>query len=710
VGGDGDGNAGKSLKANRFKPMVVFLGPFYLNPGQEKSHSIKIPNYVGSVRVMVVAENHGAYGSAEKTVAVRKPLMVLATLPRVLGPGENVYLPVNIFAMENHVKNVKIEVEVNDLLTIDGSKTQSISFKQTGDEVVNFKLTSAQKIGIARVKITATSGKEKTIQEIELDVRTPNPKVVDGFEMVLEPGKEWNPEVIFKGIKGTNKATIEFSNIPSMGLEKRLDYLIQYPHGCVEQTTSSVFPQLYLSSVLELSEFQKNKISKNIKDGIKRLQTFQVSNGGFTYWPGENYQNDWGTNYAGHFLIEAEIHGYSLPGNLKTKLIKYQQEQARNWSISSRSYNGYHGDETNEITQAYRLYILALSNNPELGAMNRLREEKNLSATAKWRLAAAYKLVGQKEVAMKLIEGLPTTVKPYKELSYSYGSDTRDKAMILEALSLLQEKSKAWPVAKEVASALSSNKWMSTQETAYSLIAMCEYTGVKGDGADMKFTCLLNGDEKSPGSVRDKISKRTVYQIKYSDKDFAEKANVIMKNNGESTLFVKLMVEGIPLIGDQTARAKDLKMAIQYKDMKGNVIQPDRIQQGTDFVAVVTLTNPGTKGYLQEMVLNQIFPSGWEIHNTRMDGTGAANPARYQDIRDDRVYSYYDLPQNQSKTFVIQLNATYLGRFYLPTVYSEAMYENTINAYLPGRWVEVVKEAIRALIERCRSRRRGWFA
>ncbi|MDP2386879.1 MAG: MG2 domain-containing protein [Bacteroidota bacterium] len=687
VGGDGDGNAGKGIKANRFKPMVKFMGPFELNAGQEKTHVVAIPNYVGSVRVMVIAEEEGAYGNAEKAVAVRKPLMLLATLPRVLGPGETVQLPVDVFAMEEHVKDVKVEVEVNELLSLDGTKQQTMHFKQTGDEVINFKLNVAPKVGIAKVKITATCGKEKAVQEIELDVRTPNPKVVAGSEMVLEPGKEWNTEILFKGIEGTNKATVELSNIPSMGLEKRLDYLIQYPHGCIEQTTSSVFPQLYVNNLIEMKEKDKEKISKNIKAGIKRLQLFQTANGGFSYWPGEEYDSEWGTNYAGHFIMEAEKQGYSLPPNLKNKWIKYQQEHAKNWFSNNGTYTHPHGNETNQVIQAYRLFVLALSNNAEMGAMNRLREEKNLSVTAKWRLAAAYKLVGQNEVAKKLIEGLPTSVKAYTELSYSYGSDFRDKAMILETLSLLDEKGKAAPVAKELAKELSSNTWMSTQETAYGLLAMCEYSGVNGLDKEMKFTYTLNG-----AGAKDQSSKKNLCQLKYNDQDFAQKANLYVKNNGKSTLFAKVIVEGVPLIGDKTASAKDLNMLVKYIDMKGKEIQPDKLQQGMDFMAVVTITNPGTKGFLKEMALNQIFPSGWEIHNSRMDETGASSVARYEDIRDDRIYSYYDLQANTSKIFTIQLNATYLGKFYLPTVYSEAMYDNMINARVPGRWVEVVKD------------------
>ena len=688
VGGDGDGMAGKGVKANRFKPMVKFMGPFQLEAGQEKIHRVDIPNYVGSVRVMVVAEHAAAYGNAEKAVAVRKPLMVLATMPRVLGPGESLSLPVNIFAMEKQVKDVKIEVEVNELLALDGAKQQSMHFDQVGDDVINFKLKVAEATGIAKVKITAISGKERAVQEIELDVRTPNPKVVDGFEMAIDPGKSWDAEINFKGITGTNKATIELSTIPAMGLEKRLDYLVQYPHGCIEQTTSAVFPQLYVMNLIELTELQKNAISRNVKAGLKRLQLFQTSNGGFAYWPGEAYDSEWGSNYAGHFMIEAEKQGYALPLNVKSKWIKYQQAQARNWSFNNNTYNHPHGNESNQLIQAYRLFVLALSKNAELGAMNRLREEKHISETARWRLAATYELVGQHEVAVALIKDLPVTVKAYKELSYSYGSDLRDEAMILETLSLLKEKSKASSLAIQVAKQLNTNTWMSTQETAYSLMAMCDYAGVKGGANELNVSYALNA-----GHEIIKKSTKSIYQVKYKDSEISKKGMVTLKNNGKGVLFAKIMIEGVPLIGDKTAAFKDLKMEVVYKNMKGELIQPDKLVQGTDFMAVVTISNPGTRGYLQEMALNQIFPSGWEIHNDRMDETGAPNAARYQDIRDDRVYSYYELQENTSKTVVIHLNATYLGRFYLPTVYSEAMYDHLISARIPGRWVEVVKEA-----------------
>lgn len=679
IGGDGSLDGSKGPKANRFKPVVTFLGPFEASAGQTRSHSVEIPNYVGSVRVMVVAHNNGAYGNAEKAVAVKKPLMVLATLPRVLGPGEQVQLPVNVFAMERHVKDVRVTVEVNDMLVPTGENQQHVSFSDIGDKVVNFKLNVAEKAGIARVKVTAISGKEKAIQEIELEVRPSNPVVYEGSENVLQPGKAWKQEIRFRGLPGTNRATVEFSVLPSLGLEKRLAYLVSYPHGCIEQTTSGAFPQLFLSNLMEMETKQQQQISAHIKSAIRRIQLFQTANGGFSYWPGEPEDNDWGTNYAGHFLVAAEQMGYELPANLKTRWIAFQQQKARDWSPSSG--NG----ETAQLTQAYRLYVLAFARNPELGAMNRLREEPGLSAAARWRLAAAYQLTGRKEVAEKLVSGLPVSVSSYREFSGSYGSEFRDEAMILETLTLMQRREKAVSLVKAMAEKLSSKNWLSTQETAYGLLALCSYAGIT-----TKNRAVVSYD-LGKTVARGKKLESSLFQLHCGEEDIAGKAVFSCSNDGDVPLYAKLIVQGVPLQGDRTASASNLRMEITYRDLSGHKLRPEKLVQGTDFVAEVKIIHPGKKGYYREMALSQIFPSGWEIHNARTDGY-SAGMARYQDYRDDRIYSYFDLAPNTEKTFTVHLNATYLGRFYLPTVYAEAMYDHLISASVPGSWVEVVRD------------------
>jgi uncharacterized protein YfaS (alpha-2-macroglobulin family) len=135
-------------------------------------------------------------------------------------------------------------------------------------------------------------------------------------------------------------------------------------------------------------------------------------------------------------------------------------------------------------------------------------------------------------------------------------------------------------------------------------------------------------------------------------------------------------------------------MNVNYHLMDGTYIQPDKIEQGTDFYAEVIVSHPGARKNYQQMALTQIFPSGWEIINTRMIDSGnfmETSTPTYQDIRDDRVYTYYNINRHNKRTYIILLNASYVGKYYLPAVYSEAMYDNTINARKQGRWVEVVK-------------------
>src|SRR5690606_32888757 len=115
-------------KINRFKPVVTFLGPFTLAKGEKKSHNLKMENYIGAVKVMVVAGQKSAFGSAEKNIFVKQPLMTLTSLPRVLNPGDEITLPVNVFAMDAKIKNAQVSIKSNDLIQIDGSSSQNLTF------------------------------------------------------------------------------------------------------------------------------------------------------------------------------------------------------------------------------------------------------------------------------------------------------------------------------------------------------------------------------------------------------------------------------------------------------------------------------------------------------------------------------------------------------------------------------------------------------
>jgi uncharacterized protein YfaS (alpha-2-macroglobulin family) len=465
--------------------------------------------------------------------------MLLGTLPRVLGPTETIKLPVTVFAMENNVRNVTVTLQNNAYLETVGSAFQQVSFASPGEKMVYFDVKVKENTGIGKVKLLATSGNEKANYEVELDVRNPNPAITNVVSSVLNAGQQWNETVKPVGIPENGKATLEISSIPPINLEKRLDYLIQYPHGCIEQITSAVFPQLVLGQLTDLSDRKKAETERNIRSGIERYKNFQLPDGGFSYWPGLPERDEWGTNYAGHFLLKAREKGYIVPVDMLQKWLTYQRGKANRWSPSATNFYG--GD----LTQSYRLYLLALAKSPELGAMNRLKEFKYLSPEAKWRLAAAYQLAGQQKVATALIMGLPTRFEQPKSPGNTYGSRLRDEAMVLETLTLMGKRKEAAAVLQFVSAQLATESWYSTQTTAYSLIAIAAYCGTNVSGEKIVATASVNGKTVNINS------HSYITQTPVSVTDINKKTTVT--NKGTNVLYARLITQGQPVTGEDIA-------------------------------------------------------------------------------------------------------------------------------------------------------------
>lgn len=674
IGGDEDLGAGQVKKANRFKPVVIFLGPYTLDKGKTGTHEIKLPKYIGSVRTMVVASNtdEKAYGSVEKTVKVNNPLMILGSLPRRAVPGEKITLPVTVFAMEKHVKNVQINVKTDNKFKLAGTSTQQLTFEEPDEKITYFELEVTDKTGISKIDIEATSGNEKATYSIELDVLNPNPISTKTQLVTINSQEEkdinWN---IF-GIAGSNKATLELSTFPNINLTSRLNYLITFPHGCTEQITSGVFPQIYLNELITLNESKKQSIQTNVNSGIQKLAQRQLADGGFEYWPGNGRADDWATSYVGHFFIEAEKKGYALPVNSKSKWLAYQQKKAREWTGStSQAY---------DFGQAYRLYTLALAGQPELALMNRLRETKGISSNAKFRLAAAYAVAGQKEAAQKLIANLSLDTNN----EYYYGSYDRNLAMALETLMYIgNNKTLTHQYAIELANKLGSSEWMSTQTTAYALNVIANYVNKNKPSNGITTQYNYNGKSFDVNTTKTLVNTDLA--------DIKSNNTIELKNKGEGTLFARLTSSGILPVGEEQEEQNNLLIKTEYRSTSGSAINPQALQQGTTFVATISISNTSNKT-VDNVALTYILPSGWEIVNLRYtDAGGQNNDVDYTDIRDDRSMFYFSLKANSTKKLQITLNASYLGNYYLPGTQANAMYNNNYRCRTMGQWVEVIK-------------------
>ncbi|MCC8153051.1 MAG: hypothetical protein LIP01_01855 [Tannerellaceae bacterium] len=236
------------------------------------------------------------------------------------------------------------------------------------------------------------------------------------------------------------------------------------------------------------------------------------------------------------------------------------------------------------MIQAYRLYVLALAQTPEIGAMNRLRESTRQYAMSRWILASAYALTGRVDVANDLVK---TTVAfdSYSDRSYdyTYGSSLRDKAMRLQALSLLKKTEEASVLVKEISATLSSDKWLSTQETAYALLGMSEFIGRYSTSDKMQFA-YAGGGKKETINTDAHVWNSTLV------KNGGETEKVEVNNTGRSTLFVQLITEGTPDQGEEEAYAKDVSVEVKY--MEGSKpVDVSLLEQGTNFTAVVVVKN-----------------------------------------------------------------------------------------------------------------------
>ncbi|MFS2349615.1 MG2 domain-containing protein [Bacteroides xylanisolvens] len=668
-------------KANRFKPVVKFIGPFYLGKGKSQTHTLKLPMYVGSVRAMVVAGQDGAYGNAEKTAFVRTPLMMLSTLPRVLSIQEEITVPVNIFAMENQVKNVTVSLQASGGgVQIVGTNQQSLKFTQPGDQLVFFTLKTGSKTGKATIHLTANGSGQQTKETIEIDVRNPNPVVTLRNSQWIEAGQSKELSYNLSSSSANNQIKLEVSRIPSVDISRRFDFLYNYQHHCTEQLTSKALPLLFVAQFKTIDKTEAEKIKTNVQEAIRQIYGRQLPNGGFVYWPGNAAADEWISSYAGMFLTLAQEKGYAVHANVLNKWKRFQRAAAQNWRMPQEA-SGWQQWQS-ELQQAFRLYTLALAGVPEYGAMNRMKEQTGLSIQAKWRLAAAYALTGKMKPAEELVYNVDTTVNPYSSMNQIYGSSDRDEAMILETLILMNRERDALQQAKVVSMNLSQEDWFSTQSTAFALMAM----GRLAEKLSGTLDFVWSWNDKQQPAVK---SAKAVFEKEIATTP--KSGTVSVKNQGKGALSVDLITRTQLLNDTLPAISDNLRMDIRYANLNGTPLSVNDIIQGTDFMAITSISNiSGTSDYTN-LALTHIIPSGWEIYNERMvapetenaaaDGSGqSVSKYSYQDIRDDKVLTYFNLRRGETKVFTVRLQATYAGNFILPAVQCEAMYDVNVQA------------------------------
>jgi uncharacterized protein YfaS (alpha-2-macroglobulin family) len=680
VGGSEDARKkAAQAKGNPFPPLVIVKGPFDI-PGKGADVELDIPRYTGSVRIMVVAAHDEAFGSAEKAVVVRAPIMALLTVPRALSPSDRAVLPVTVFASK--AGRVQVRLKLTGPVAAEGSSEAWAVFDKPGDQVVNFAVRASGGTGPATASVTASSPAGTGSDGQAFEVRHPGAPSTRGTIMEVNDSLAWVVPLASWGLPGTRTTRLELSSTGLMGLNDRIDDLIQYPHGCLEQTLSGLMPQIFLRTLVPWTPENRLKLADaNVRAGLARLRQFQTPSGALSLWPGEGQAYPWGTLWAVRGMLAAREAGFEVPATVLDPILAWTAEKARAFRPGSEAVRG------DTLEQVTRLDILALAGKPDLAAMNRLREAP-LGDLERWTLAAAYATAGRSDVGQKLSRGAGANVSGQRMTDHWLNSPMRDRALLLEAMARSGARPKASEMARQVRGDLRQYQtWYSTQEMGAALWALARLQS--STPAKSSFAARWRIDQGpwkavkvAGGSARVDLPPDAVgnLEVRIDDRTSAE---------------AFLSRRAVPAPGEEVSPDNGLDLDVVYERADGSRIDPSSLAQGEDFRVVATVRNTSGQS-LPNVALVQIFPGGWEIRSESLEGaetpadapvpsqpwSGTTEPRRVE-IRDDRAIHYLDLPYSGVSRVVIGVRAAYAGSYLRPGAHVEALYDATWQASEP---------------------------
>lgn len=693
IGGDEEALTQAANFSKKRRENLIYFTSGLSDDSGKASIEYQLPNYVGSARIMLVASEQGSVGSAESSVQIAQAANLYSNIPDEIKLNDTIIAPVEVIAQDG-VALKSVEIESSGEVAI---KKLESSMNDKRTRFMQYLAISPKKLGEAEVTITSkvqvdSSDPSKISQKqitqsnrYILHTTTPTPAQTQEelFSLQAKERKEFKPSTVYVPESLTRKLTISPTLLFSY--QDKVEYLLSYIYGCIEQSVSATMPLLlgFDGTRFESEESRKAKVQKS----INRIVKFQHSSGGFGYWIDSKEDNAFGSDYAALFLTIAKAKGYEVP---ESSLKSYAHYASRRVQAPSEL----------DPLKTLPLFVLALAGTPNIAAMNQVYTQSfaQLSMREKLALAASYKLSGldsiSKEIRAKLPANLLEASHYRKNVDdfdrvfggyYYYGSALSNQALSAYFLSIIDEKPHL-ALLNSLAKSLQDERWLGTQDIATSLLALS--TLDSSDSKAVRF--ILNGKEHS-------ITKPSTFKLGKGTESL----------QALDTLYVSLASTGVPSASPLALPASSQNLALQREFFKIDdngvrvSIDPATLKKGDEFYIALKLSNLGAKP-VRNLALTQIIPSGWEIQNTRItndDEQGsqaspdrafmqANNRASYMDIGRDRVSFFFDewldfgsgaTTYNTHQVF-IKCTATLAGEYILSQALAEAMYDSEFFA------------------------------
>ena len=663
VGGDENLPQREKARQQRFKPVVIVSGPFELDAGRSAGHNFTLGNYTGAVRVMLIAANAHATGSASRSIQVRNDLIVLATAPRLVRPNDEFLVPVTIFSGLNKAAEFTVSLAAEGNLEVVGEAKKNLKTKGKGEQTLFFRVKALGE-GSGRMTAKAEGEGLKAGNEIRMSIENPFFRQYQTQQFSVLPEKSMQVQVSWPG-RTSRQAWIEASTLPDIQLSQRVEQLLSYPHGCTEQIASQGMAMIYLPQLLKAGSEEMQQYERAMTSALRQLENRITAEGRIVYWPGTGYIHEWSEIYAFHLLALASRENLYGSANMLQRVVGAQEKLAQRWGDWQSGSSQY-------LAQAYRLYVLSIAGKPALNAMNRLRELPQLDARAARMLALAYATAGQKQAARELALGLNKRTEPSSAFNTAdFSSPVRDRSLLILTQIELGEDVAALNHLQQLLSD-TRNRMLSTQETAWMMLAWQHYARKYNTSGTASYE--ITDRKKETYTMQSGIQRHPLKP----DTD-----KLTMTNTGQQPLVFSITTSAIPDEGFVKPKSSGLELQVQYVYLDGRQAEAGKIKQGETAEMRVRVKNT-TDRRLDYLALQNILPAGWEVissHNSTGEAMVVNNTASdFTDVRDDRVISYFGLNAGEQRTFVVRISATYAGSFVLPGVHCHAMYEPAVEA------------------------------
>ncbi len=692
TGGDG----GEMEKRNnpipnkRIKIVSYWSGVQKANGSGEASFEFDVPQFSGEIRLMAIAYKDEKFGSGESNITVADPVVISTGLPRFLSPGDTVSVPVTLSNTTKNTANAKVNIKVTGPLQIVGATSTQTSLTANAENKAVFKVLAQNRIDSGSIRIEVNALGENFFDETQISVRPPSTLQKESGSGSITGGSSKTIVIASnRFMPGSVDYQLVVSKSPALELGDQLNYLIQYPYGCTEQTISAAFPQLYFSS---LADAMKKNIQStatsvaNINEAIRKIKMRQLYNGAITLWDNEGTANWWVTAYATHFLLEARKAGYDVDNGLLETMMGYLINRLRTKETIDYYYNRNQNKKIAPKEVAYSLYVLALGNRSQISVMNYYKANQNMLALdSKYLLAAAYTLMGDKKSFAAMLPSSFTGEASVTQTGGSFYSDVRDEAIALNTLIDVDPGNAQVPLmAKHVSQYLKDRTWLSTQERAFGFLAIGK---------------IANAAAKSNVTADIKVNGKTVGKVNGSDTKFNAKqlggTNIELVTKGSGYLYYYWVAEGVSATGEYKEEDSYLKVRRQFYNRYGQPVNGNTFQQN-DMVIVKLIIEKSFATSVENVVITDLLPAGFEIENPRtkelpgMDWIKDGFNPTALDVRDDRIHFFVDL--NSSKqNYYYAVRAVSPGMYKMGPVSADAMYNGEYHSYHGAGTVKVLQ-------------------